>query len=240
MDAAERSRLGRRAQLLAGASVTYNLLEAAIAVSAGVVAGSVALVGFGLDSVVEVSSGLVVLWQFRHAMPQSREQRALRLIALSFFALAAYVTVESLRALASDAEPESSAVGIGVAIASLVVMPVLSWAQRRTGRRLGSNAVVADGTQTLLCTYLSAVLLVGLVLNGAFGWSWADPVAGLLIAAVALREGVQAWRGEGCCAPGAGHDTAGRGDGACGCAAGCTDACCAPSAPGGSSASSAS
>lgn len=197
----ERARLGRRAQLLAGASVTYNVVEAVVAVSAGVVAGSVALVGFGLDSVVEVSSGLIILWQFRHGMPQSRERRALRLIALSFFALAAYVSVESVRALLGGAEPDASTVGIGLALASLAVMPVLSWAQRRTGRQLGSNAVVADGTQTLLCTYLSAVLLLGLVLNATLGWSWADPIAGLVIAAVASREGIQAWRGEGCCAP---------------------------------------
>lgn len=198
---ADRQRLGRRARLLATASVAYNTIEAVIAISAGVVAGSVALVGFGLDSVVEVSSGLIILWQFRHAMPESRERQALRLIGISFFALAAYVTVESIRALMSDAEPDPSPVGIGLAIASLAVMPILSWAQRRTGRQLGSNAVVADGTQTLLCTYLSAVLLVGLVLNATLGWSWADPIAGLVIAAVAVREGMQAWRGEGCCGP---------------------------------------
>lgn len=194
-----RTRLGRRAQLLAGASVAYNVVEAVIAISAGVVAGSVALVGFGLDSVVEVSSGLIILWQFRHPLPESREQRALRLMAVSFFALAGYVAFESVRALVSGHDPDSSAVGIGLATASLLIMPFLSWAQRRTGRALGSNAVVADSTQTLLCTYLSAVLLVGLLLNATLGWSWADPLAGLVIAAVALREGRDAWRGEGCC-----------------------------------------
>jgi divalent metal cation (Fe/Co/Zn/Cd) transporter len=198
----DRERLGRRAQLLAGVSVAYNVLEAVVAVSAGLVAGSVALVGFGLDSVVEVSSGLIVLWQFRHALPESRERQALRLMAIAFFGLAGYVTVESLRGLLGRGEPAPSPVGIGLAAASLVVMPFLSRAQRRTGRALGSNAVVADGTQTLLCTYLSAVLLVGLVLNSTLGWGWADPIAGLVIAAVAVREGVQAWRGEGCCAPG--------------------------------------
>jgi divalent metal cation (Fe/Co/Zn/Cd) transporter len=200
---AERRRLTARAQLLAATSVAYNVIEAVIAVTAGVLAGSVALVGFGLDSVVEVSSGLIILWQFRHLLPESRERRALRLIALSFFALAAYVTVESVRALLGGAQPESSPVGIGLALASLMVMPFLSWAQRRTGRQLGSNAVVADGTQTLLCTYLSAVLLVGLVLNTTLGWTWADPLAGLVIAAVALKEGVDAWRGVGCCVPAA-------------------------------------
>jgi len=199
----ERRRLGRRAQVLAGASVTYNAVEALVAVTAGILAGSVALVGFGLDSVVEVSSGLIILWQFRHQLPESREQHALRLMALSFFALAAYVTVESVRALLSGSEADPSPVGIGLAIASLLVMPFLSWAQRRTGRALGSHAVVADSTQTLLCTYLSAVLLVGLILNATLGWTWADAIAGLIIAAVAVKEGRQAWRGEGCCAPGA-------------------------------------
>ncbi|MGZ4622756.1 MAG: cation diffusion facilitator family transporter [Blastococcus sp.] len=222
---AERARLGRRAQLLAGVSVTYNVVEAVVAVSAGIVAGSVALVGFGLDSVVEVSSGLIILWQFRHRLPESRERRALRLMALSFFGLAAYVTVESVRALFFGGEPRPSPVGIGLAIASLLVMPFLSWAQRHTGRALGSHAVVADSTQTLLCTYLSAVLLVGLVLNATVGWGWADPLAGLVIAGVAVMEGIEAWRGEGCCAP---ARTGGADDGdGCGCAEGCSGACCA-------------
>ena len=222
-----RRQLARRAQLLAGASVAYNVVEAVVAVTAGLVAGSVALVGFGLDSVVEVSSGLVVLWQFRHAMPETRERRALRLMAFSFFALAAYVGVESVRALARGGEPDASPVGIGLAVASLLVMPFLSWAQRRTGRALGSNAVVADSTQTLLCTYLSAVLLLGLLLNATLGWSWADPVAGLVIAALAVKEGRDAWRGEGCCAP-AGHAHLGDAAG-CGCDGGtCSDGCCGP------------
>ena len=227
---AERRRLGRRAQGLAAASVVYNVVEAVVAMAAGVAAGSVALVGFGLDAVVEVSSGLVVLWQFRHRLPESRERRALRLMAVGFFALAGLVTVESLRAVLSGHDPEPSGVGIGLAVASLVVMPFLSWAQRRTGRLLGSNAVVADSTQTLLCTYLSAVLLVGLVLNATLGWSWADPVAALVIAAVALKEGRDAWRGEGCCGPGAPVVVADAGAGAGAAAAppsepGC--ACCA-------------
>jgi divalent metal cation (Fe/Co/Zn/Cd) transporter len=212
-DPDERRRLGRRAQLLATASVTYNVVEAVVAVSAGLVAGSVALVGFGLDSVVEVSSGLIILWQFRHRLPETRERQALRLLAFSFFALAAYVVVESVRTLITGADPETSPVGIGLAIASLIVMPFLSWAQRRTGRALGSNAVVADSTQTLLCSYLSAVLLVGLLLNATLGWGWADPIAGLVIAGVAVREGVQAWRGEGCCSPARPDST-------------CTDGCC--------------
>lgn len=197
-DPTRRKKLGRRAQQLAAASVIYNIIEAVIAISAGIVAGSVALIGFGLDSLVEVSSGLIVLWQFRHKIPASRERRALRLMAISFFALAAYVAFEAVRALTGGAEPQASGVGIGLAIASLAIMPFLSWAQRRTGRSLGSSAVVADSTQTLLCTYMSAVLLVGLLLNATLGWSWADPIAGLIIAAVAFREGLQAWRGEVC------------------------------------------
>lgn len=198
-----RATLMRRAQLLAAASVTYNLAEALIAITAGNIAGSSALVGFGLDSVVEVSSGLVILWQFRHAMPESREHTARRLIAVSFFALAAYLTIDAGRALLTGAQPDGSPIGIALAVASLAVMPLLSLWQRRTGRELGSGAVEGDGTQTLLCTYLSAVLLVGLVLNATLAWSWADPVAALVIAAVAAREGRQNWQGDDCCTPAA-------------------------------------
>ncbi|MGZ5401042.1 MAG: cation diffusion facilitator family transporter, partial [Nocardioides sp.] len=222
-----RRRYGRRAQLLAGTSVAYNVVEAVIAITAGLIAGSVALVGFGLDSIVEVSSGLIILWQFRHPLPEAREKTALRLMAFSFFGLAAYVTFESVRALVTGHEPDSSTVGIVLAATSLVVMPFLSWAQRRTGRALGSHAVVADSTQTLLCTYLSAVLLVGLVLNATLGWSWADPVAGLVIAAVAVKEGREAWRGENCgcgsLGPSQSHEDTEDGD-----ACRCTDSCCAP------------
>lgn len=206
-----RRKLSRRAQILAAASVTYNVVEAIVAIAAGAAAGSVALVGFGLDSVVEVSSGLIILWQFRHRLPETRERQALRLLAFSFFGLATYVTFESVRSLIGGGDPGTSPVGIGLAIASLIIMPVLSWAQRRTGRALGSNAVVADSTQTLLCTYLSGVLLAGLVLNATLGWGWADPIAGLIIAAVAVREGIEAWRGKGCCSP---------------TATTCTDDCC--------------
>jgi divalent metal cation (Fe/Co/Zn/Cd) transporter len=216
----ERRRLGRRARLLAAASVTYNVVEAAVAISAGLVAGSVALVGFGLDSVVEVSSGLIILWQFRHPLPESRERSALRLLAVSFFALAGYVSFESVKALVGVERPDASPVGVGLAVVSLIVMPLLSRAQRRTGRQLGSRAVVADGTQTLLCTYLSAVVLVGLLLNAAVGWYWADPLAGLVIAAVAVREGLEAWRGEDCCTSSPSHGCEDAHDCACG------DCCC--------------
>ncbi|MBB4907461.1 cation transporter [Actinophytocola algeriensis] len=195
--------LTRRVRWLVAATITYNVVEAVVAISAGTVAGSTALIGFGLDSVIEVSSAAAVAWQFSardHDVREAREKVALRVIAVSFFVLAAYVAVESVRALVGGADPEHSTVGIVLAAVSLAVMPALSYAQRRAGRELGSATAVADSKQTLLCTYLSAVLLVGLVLNSAFGWSWADPVAALVIAAVALKEGRDAWRGDTCCA----------------------------------------
>lgn len=197
-DPVERDRLSRRARLLARVSVGYNVVEAAVAIAAGIAAGSVALLGFGLDSTIEVSSALIILWQFRHAVPESRERVALKTLAVSFFALAAYVTFESVQALVARETPDASPVGIGLAIASILVMPWLSRAQRRTGQALGSRAVEADGNQTRLCAYLSGVLLVGLVLNAVLGWGWADPVAALVIAGVAVREGTTAWRGDRC------------------------------------------
>ena len=219
ISAQRRAELGRRAQWLAGASVAYNAVEATVAIAAGAAASSIALVGFGLDSIVEMSSGLIILWQFRHPMPETRERRALRLIAISFFALAGYVTVESLRSLLGGPSAEPSPVGIAIAALSLLVMPALSWAQRRTGQALGSTTVVADSKQTLLCTYLSGVLLVGLVLNSALGWWWADPVVGLVVAGLAVREGREAWRGEACaCIPaldGAAHSACGCDDEGC-------------------------
>ncbi|MCZ3388887.1 MAG: cation transporter [Actinomycetia bacterium] len=192
-----RAALGRRARLLAWVTLGYNALEAIAAVTAGIVASSVALISFGGDSIVECLSALVILWQFR-GIAQERERQALRLIAVSFFVLAAYVSVDALRSLIDGADPKPSPVGIGLAALSLLVMPFLSWAKRRTGAELGSPTVVADSVQTLLCTYLSAVLLVGLLANSLVGWGWADPIAALIVAAVALREGVEAWRGQGC------------------------------------------
>jgi divalent metal cation (Fe/Co/Zn/Cd) transporter len=197
-----------RIRFLVGATITYNVIEAGVALVAGHRADSTALIGFGLDSVIEVSSAAAVAWQFSardHARREAREHLALRIIAFSFFALAAYVGVESVRALLGDGSAEESRVGIALAALSLLVMPFLSFAQRRAGRELGSASAVADSKQTLLCTYLSAVLLAGLLLNAALGWSWADPIAGLVIAVIAVREGREAWRGEGCCAPGSGH-----------------------------------
>ncbi len=220
--------LRRRIRLLVATTITYNVVEAVVAIAAGTMASSIALIGFGLDSVVEVSSAAAVAWQFAGRDPAGRERVALRVIAWSFFALAAFVTVEALRALFGEREPEESVVGIVLVSISVVVMPFLSFAQARAGRELGSASAVADSRQTLLCTYLSAAVLVGLLLNATLGWWWADPVAALGLALVAVREGRAALRGEVCCAP-AGPPVEGGGDGedACGCAAGCTAPCCA-------------
>ncbi|MEU6586500.1 cation transporter [Nocardia sp. NPDC046763] len=196
---ARRVLLGRRIRWFVAATISYNVLEAIIALSEGTRASSTALIGFGLDSVIEVSSAAAVAWQFAGRDPQQRERTALRIIAFSFFALAAYVTVDAIRGLTGTGEAHHSPIGIGLAAVSLAVMPVLSWAQRRAGRELGSASAVADSKQTLLCTYLSAVLLVGLLLNSLFGWSWADPIAALVIAAIAVKEGINAWRGDTCC-----------------------------------------
>lgn len=200
-DAARRGALARRIRWFVAATITYNVVEAAIALSEGARVSSAALIGFGLDSVIEVSSAAAVAWQFAGADPQRRERVALRIIAFSFFALAAYVTVDSICALLGvGSRAEHSTIGIVLAAVSLAIMPLLSWAQRRAGRELGSLTAVADSKQTLLCTYLSAVVLVGLVLNSLFGWSWADPIAALIIAVIAVREGINAWRGDACCA----------------------------------------
>jgi divalent metal cation (Fe/Co/Zn/Cd) transporter len=191
--------LTRRIRLLVAATISYNVVEAIIALAEGTRVSSAALVGFGLDSVIEVSSAAAIAWQFSAKDPEAREKTALRFVAFSFFALAAYVAVDAVLSLLGFGEPQPSVVGIALAAASLIVMPVLSLAQRRAGRELGSVSAVADSKQTLLCTYLSAALLAGLVLNALAGWSWADPVAALIIAALAIREGQNAWRGDPCC-----------------------------------------
>jgi len=198
---ARRRVLRRRIQLLVAATIAYNVVEAVIALVAGSVASSSALVAFGLDSIVEVLSAAAVAWQFAVADHERRERVALRLIACSFFGLAAFVSVDALRNLATGAVAQHSTVGIALACVSVVLMPLLSYAERRAGRELGSRSAVADSKQTLLCTYLSAVLLIGLVTNSAFGWWWADSLAALVIASVAVKEGVDAWRGDACCAP---------------------------------------
>jgi divalent metal cation (Fe/Co/Zn/Cd) transporter len=194
-----RTTLQRRIRQLVAATISYNVLEAAVALAEGTRVSSSALIGFGLDSVVEISSAAAVAWQFSAKDPETREKAALRFIAMSFFALAAYVAVDAVLSLFGVGEARPSLIGIALAAASLVIMPVLSLAQRRSGRELGSLSAVADSKQTLLCTYLSAILLVGLVLNSLWGWSWADPVAALGIAAIAVREGLNAWRGDSCC-----------------------------------------
>ncbi len=200
--------LHRRIRLFVAATITYNIVECVVAITAGTIASSAALVGFGLDSMVEVASAAAVAWQFCARDPEAREKIALRVIAWSFFALAAYVSVSSVRALTGATEAEHSTVGLALAALSLLIMPALSYAQRRTGSELGSRSAVADSKQTLLCTYLSAVLLVGLGVNSLFGWWWADPIAALVIAAVAVKEGRDAWRGDACCAPAGIHEPA--------------------------------
>jgi Co/Zn/Cd efflux system component len=196
---ARRAVLSRRIRLFAAATIAYNVVEAVAALWAGNVADSSALIGFGLDSVIEVASALALSWQFSAKDPERREHLTLRIIAVSFFALAAFVTVDSIRSLTGGGEAQHSTPGIVIAALSLAIMPVLSWLQRRAGRELGSRTAVADSKQTLLCTYLSAVLLVGLVLNSALGWWWADAGAALIIAAIAVREGTNAWKGDVCC-----------------------------------------
>ena len=211
--------LRRRVRWIVAATITYNVIEAVVAIAAGTVASSAALIGFGLDSMVEVASAGAVAWQFSASDPGTREETTMRIIAWSFFALAAWVSVDAVRSLLGR-EPEPSTVGIVLAAASVVVMPLLSWLERRTGRALGSASVVADSRQTLICAWLSAVLLVGLVLNATAGWSWADPLAALVIAGLAVREGREALHGAACCAPVAVFAEAQEG-----CTDGC--ACCA-------------
>ena len=219
--------LMRRIRLFAAATISYNVIEAAVALWAGGAADSSALIGFGLDSVIEVASAAALSWQFSSKDPERREHLTLRIIALSFFALAAFVSVDAIRSLTGAGEAQHSTPGIIIAALSLAIMPVLSWAQRRAGRELGSKTAVADSKQTLLCTYLSAVLLVGLILNSTLGWWWADAGAALVIAAIAVREGINAWKGDVCCTvPGStgaarehGHGTA-------------EDDCCAPAGQG--------
>jgi divalent metal cation (Fe/Co/Zn/Cd) transporter len=221
------TQLVRRVRWLVAATISYNAIEAIVAITAGVAASSTALIGFGLDSVIEVSSAIAVAWQFAardHATREARERQALRVIAISFFALATYVTIDATRALLGATKPDESLPGIMIAAVSVVIMPVLSLTQRRTGRQLGSASAVADSKQTLICTYLSAVLLVGLVLNATLGWTWADPAVALIIAALAVKEGRDAWRGDNCCPPTAITTTLANEATACNCEPGRT--CC--------------
>jgi divalent metal cation (Fe/Co/Zn/Cd) transporter len=215
--------LARRARLLSWASLGYMTLEGAVALTAGIVAASPALIGFGIDSAIEGFASLVIVWRFTGArlLSEAAERRAQLLVAVQFVLLAPYVGYESLDALLGGDRPDASWVGIGLSITSLLLMPYLGRAKRRIGERLGSVALRGEGEQNLLCSYLSAALLAGLAGNAFLGLWWLDPVAGMTIAAVALKEGVETWRGEGCCAP------PGRLGGEAGNAEqGCADACC--------------
>jgi len=194
-------RKGRRLEYF---TIAWNLAEAAIALGAGLLAGSIALVGFGIDSLIESSSGAVLLWRLQEGEKgEEREKRALKLVGISLVALAAYVAVEAIKSLFLREAPEKSLIGIALAAVSLVVMPLLARAKRRVAAQLTSRALVADSRQTDICAYLSAILLGGLGLNALFGWWWADPVAALGMVPIIAREGIEALRGEPCdCARG--------------------------------------
>ena len=202
VDATDRPALIRRGKLLEYATVGYNSLEGIIAVGAGILAGSVALVSFGFDSVIEVISGLTLLWRLyadvNEAERERVEQRALRIVGWSFLLLAAYVLFDAGKSLIRREPPDESIVGIALAAVSLVVMPLLVRAKRRVARAIGSKALEADATQTAVCTWLSAILLGGLLLNALVGWWWADPVAALVMLPIIVKEGLEGIRGERC------------------------------------------
>jgi divalent metal cation (Fe/Co/Zn/Cd) transporter len=222
-DRATVERLARRARWLSWLSLAWMTVEGAVAIAAGVVAGSIALVGFGLDSAVEGFASVIIIWRFtgHRIHSAAAEDRAQKLVAIQFFLLAPYVAVESVRALAGGEHPDHSTVGILLACGSIVFMPMLGIAKQRIADQLGSAATKGEGRQNMLCAYLAGALLVGLLGNSWFGAWWLDPAVGLLIAAVAVKEGREAWRGEGCCVaapPGlaAGHDGCGAHDDGCG------------------------
>ena len=186
-----RAQLHRRVRFIVGFTITYNVIEAIVAIIAGSQASSGALIAFGLDSVIEVLSAVAVAWQFTRTDPERWEK-----VTVKLFALAAYVTIDSILALTGTIPVEHSPLGIGIAVLSLIVMPALAWFEYRTGRELNSKSVMADAKQLVLCVYLSGTVLLGLVLNSLFGWDWADPVAALIVAFLAVREGLEAWRGD--------------------------------------------
>jgi divalent metal cation (Fe/Co/Zn/Cd) transporter len=198
-------RLAHRAKVLSWISLGYMTVEGAVAILAGILAGSVALIGFGIDSAIEGFASLVIVWRFtgHRLLSEHAEGRAQRLVAIQFFLLAPYVTYESVKALVAGEHPDASVLGIVLSATSLAVMPYLGRAKQRIGEAMGSIATTGEGRQNMLCAYLSAALLVGLAGNAALGLWWLDPAVGLLIGGLALKEGVDAWRGEGCCAPGA-------------------------------------
>jgi divalent metal cation (Fe/Co/Zn/Cd) transporter len=192
----------RRGRGLEYLTIGWNSLEAIIAIGAGLVAGSIALVGFGLDSIIEVSSGAALLWRLHMDAPEKRERSeriALKLVGISFLLLAAYVIFDAAQSLITRETPEASYVGIGLAALSLVVMPLLARAKRKVAASINSRALQADSRQTDICAYLSAILLGGLLLNALFGWWWADPIAALVMTPIIIKEGIEALRGETCC-----------------------------------------
>ena len=193
--------LARRAKLLSWASLVYMALEGAVAVVAGIVAGSIALIGFGLDSAIEGFASVVIVWRFTgsRTLSEAAERRAQKLVAIQFFILAPYVAVEAVRAVVNSSRPDESVVGIALAASSVVVMPWLGRAKQRIGSRIGSSATASEGKQNLLCAYLAGALLVGLLGNALFGAWWLDPAVALFVAYVAVREGREAWRGDACC-----------------------------------------
>lgn len=196
LTAERRQVLHRRVRWIVGFTITYNVIEAIVAITAGSMASSAALIGFGLDSMVEVASAIAVAWQFSRADPERWEKVTVRAIAIAFFALAAYVTVDAILTLTGQVEVEHSPLGIAIAVASLLIMPALAWIETRTGRELNSRSVLADAKQLMLCVYLSGTVLLGLLANSLFGWMWADSVAALVVAFLAFREGLEAWGGD--------------------------------------------
>jgi divalent metal cation (Fe/Co/Zn/Cd) transporter len=197
----ERDRLIRYAKLLAWSSLVWMTAEGVIAVTAGIAANSIALIGFGIDSAIEGLASVVIIWRFwgARALSETAERRAQKLVAVQFFILAPYVGIEAIRSLVTGSEASTSLVGIGLTVASAALMPAFGIAKRRMGERLGSRATEAEGTQNMLCAYLSVAVLAGLLGNTLMGWWWLDPVAALFIAFVAVREGLESWRGEDCC-----------------------------------------
>lgn len=191
-----RARLHRRVRFIVAFTITYNVIEAVVAITAGSLASSAALIGFGLDSVVEVLSAVAIAWQFTRKDPERWEKVTVRAIGLAFFALAAYVTVDAIMSLITQEGPEHSPLGLGITALSLLVMPLLAWIEVRTGRELNSKSVLADAKQLILCVYLSGAVFIGLLLNSLLGWWWADSVAALVVAFLAVREGIEAWRGD--------------------------------------------
>jgi divalent metal cation (Fe/Co/Zn/Cd) transporter len=191
---AELARLRRRGFALEYATMAWMVAEAGVAITAGVLASSIVLIGFGLDSVIEFFAAIIVIWQLRGEIAgQHRETRAVRLIGLTFFALAAYLAAESIHDLLTRARPGESAAGLAVSAAALIVMPVLAAAKRRTGQAMGNRTMVTESAETFFCAYTSAAALAGVGLNTALGWWWADPAAALVIAALAVKEGLEAW-----------------------------------------------